>query len=85
MDLAILLFQIIGAFFFLLVTCEFGGRMTIAHDDIDTAILQLSWYRFPVELKKLLPILMSMSQKEIELRGMGSVACSRETFQRVRS
>lgn len=83
MDLPILIIQVIGAFFFLFVTCEFGGRITIAHDEIDSAILQLRWYRFPVELKKILPVVILISHEEVELKGFGSVVCSRETFQKV--
>lgn len=82
-DLAILSIQVFGAFFFLLVTCEFGGRITIAHDEIDSVILQSSWYRFPVEVKKILPTVICIVQKEIALHGIGSVVCSRESFQRV--
>lgn len=85
MDLTILIFQVIGAFFFLVVLCEFGGRLTTAHDEIDSAILQLSWYRFPVGLKKMLPMVLSIVQEEVVLRGIGSAVCSRETFQRVSS
>lgn len=82
-DLAILSIQVFGAFFFLLVTCEFGGRITTAHDEIDSVMLQSSWYRFPVEVKKILPTVILIVQKEIALHGIGSVVCSRESFQRV--
>ena len=60
-----------------------GGRITTAHDDVDFAILQISWYRFPFELKKIQPIVLSMAHKEIALRGIGSMTSSRESFQRV--
>lgn len=83
MDLPILIIQVIGAFFFLFIACEFGGRMTIAHGEIDSAILQLSWYNFPVELKMILPVVISIAHQEVELKGFGSVVCSRETFQKV--
>lgn len=83
MDVAILSIQVFGAFFFLLVTCEFGGRITTAHDEIDSAILQSSWYRFPTKVKKILPTVISIAHKEMALHGIGSVVCSRESFQRV--
>lgn len=82
-DLAILSIQVFGAFFFLLVTCEFGGRITMAHDEIDSAILRSSWYRLPTEVKSILPTVIYIAQKEVALHGIGSVVCSRESFQRV--
>lgn len=84
MDLAILIFQVIGAFFFLLNVCEFGGRVTTAYDEIDYATLQLSWYKFPVELQNILPVVISIVQDKVQLRGIGSVVCSRGTLQQVR-
>lgn len=83
MGLAVLSIQVFGAFFFLMVTCEFGGRITMTHDEIDTAILQSSWYRLPAEVQKILPTVIYIAQREVALHGIGSVICSRETFQRV--
>lgn len=82
-NLAVLLLQVTGAFFFLIVVCEFGARITYAHDEIYSVILQLSWYNFPVELQSILPFVISIAQKGVVVYGYGSVACSRETFKRV--
>lgn len=82
-NLAIFVLQVIGAFFFLLLACEFGARITSTYDDIDYAMLQLSWYNFPAKLQHILPTFISIVQKDVMTCGIGSFVCSRETFKRV--
>lgn len=83
MDLAILFFQNLGAFFFIYLACEFGEQVRNAYDGIECEMSQLGWYRLPMEVQKILPTVMVFAQEPVVLRGLGSVVCSREVFQKV--
>lgn len=50
---------------------------------IDHAMDQMNWYKLPVKLCKMLPIVMAAAQEPVYLRVFGSKACAREDFQKV--
>lgn len=83
-DLFIRALQVTGAFFFLIMTCELCEQISTAYEDFESTLLQQSWYLYPNKLKRLLPVVISLAQKEAVVQGIGSVVASRETFQRVR-
>lgn len=76
---------LIWSFTLVLVSCEFGHRLSMAYDEIDLVIDQMHWYKFSAKLWKMLPILMNGCQIPIYLRVFGSTSCTREDFKRVRT
>lgn len=44
----------------------------------------LDWYRFPIKLQKMLPIILIDAQQLVALDCFGSITCSREVFKQVR-
>lgn len=73
----------IGSVGFVFVCCEFGHKLSYAFEEIDHVITQLDWYKFPLQLEKLLPILVVCAQQPADLRVFGSVSCAREDFKTV--
>lgn len=69
----------------LFVTSEIGHRLHNAFDEIDDAICQLEWYQYPIEIQRILPLIMTYTQKPVVINFFGSFSCSREQFKRVRS
>lgn len=63
--------------------CEIGQRFTNAYDEIDSTINQMNWNDLPMEIKRILPIIMINTQQPFEIKCFGSTACSRDTFKRV--
>lgn len=65
------------------MACEFGERLSNAFFQIDLGIAKLDWYRFPMDLWYMLPILIVAAQEPIELHAIGSISCRRLTFKNV--
>ena len=65
------------------VFCEFGHRLSKAFGEIEYIIEKLHWYKFPVQMWKLLPTLVMGAQKPAKLSVFGSVSCTREDFKKV--
>lgn len=65
------------------ILSEFGQRICDAYDEINDAINQTEWYLLPIEMQRMLPIIMMNAQQSLELNFFGSFSCNREQFQRV--
>lgn len=63
--------------------CEFGERLTKRFDEIDDEIFDWDWYAFPIEIQKMLPIIMIGTQKQVRLEGFANIQCTRQTFKNV--
>lgn len=77
-------FEGFWAFAFIVFFCEFGHHVFNAFDDLNTAIDQYHWYLFPIEIQKLLPIVMVGCQKTSSIKGYGDVLCIRDTSKKVK-
>lgn len=64
--------------------CEFGQRFSIAFNEIDDVVGQTDWYLLPIEIKRMLPIIIINSQQPCALEFFGSLSCSREQFKKVK-
>lgn len=71
------------SFAFVFLACEFGHKLSSSFDEIDYEIGQMHWYKFPVNLWKLFPILIANTHEAVHLRVFGSSLCAREDFKRV--
>lgn len=84
LELLITALQVIYAFGVLFVSCELGQRITVAFDECSVMIDQFDWYLFPVEIQRMLLIVINFAQQPIVIKCFGSAACDRETFKYVR-
>lgn len=50
---------------------------------IDETIESIDWHLYPIEIKRMLPKIMIITQKPIYVELFGSVTASRDTFRRV--
>lgn len=62
---------------------ELGERMSMSFVEVGDEIGELDWYAFPIEIQKMLPIVLIDSQKPIAIRCFGSIFCGREIFKKV--
>lgn len=65
------------------IACEFGQQMRNAFSEINDLIDQFHWYRFPVDMKRTLPIALIIVQKPVSIEFFGSFSCCRELFRKV--
>ena len=66
------------------IACELGQRMSDAFEGIEFTIDQFDWHLFPIEIQQMLPMIMAAAQQPVLLECFGSIACTRETFKKVR-
>lgn len=54
-----------------------------AVNSFDMQIYQTDWYLYPMELKKILPTIINVTQKSVVIKGFGTMAADRESFKKV--
>ena len=67
------------------IPCELGERISDASIEAANIILQFDWYLFPIEVRKMLPMILTIADIPIAIKCFGSISCTREAFQAVRS
>lgn len=80
--LLLILCGIIG-FTLLFIACELSHRMTCAFDEINLTIEKLNWYLFPIEVKRMLPMIIATAQEPVALECFGSISCTRDVLKNV--
>lgn len=68
----------------ILFFCEFGKIVTSEFEDLDDIICQWDWHSFPIEIQRMLPIILISTQKPITLSGIANVVCDRDSFKKVK-
>lgn len=69
----------------LFVACELGQRVSDAFQEISDIVDEFNWYRFPNELNRLLPVIMAVVQKPVEVDVFGKITCCRYILKTVSS
>lgn len=67
------------------IACELGQRLGDALEEIDTTVERFDWYLFPIEIKRMLPMIIANAQNAVKLECFGSIHCTRELFKNVRT
>lgn len=75
--------QSIWSFSFVFIYCELGQRVSEAFEEPYNAICQFRFDLFPLEIQRVLPIIILSAQPPIDLRGYGNISCTRDRFKRV--
>lgn len=68
-------------------TClgELGQRGSNAFDEIADEFDKFNWYRFPNKIKRILPLIMVVTQKPVVIECFGSITCCRDVLKTVSS
>lgn len=64
-------------------SCEIGERLTSEFDEISDTIDKLIWYKFPMEVQRILPTIILIAQQELAIECFGSILCLRISFKSV--
>lgn len=75
--------QVVYAIGILFISCELCYRISHAFDECSGMFDQLSWYRFPANIQRMLPMILHFTQQPIRIKLFGSSACNRVTFKYV--
>lgn len=71
------------AFMMVLFASEIGQRFSNTFEKIDDKINEFDWYLLPMEVQRILPIIMINTQRPTFITCFGSSTCSRDTFKKV--
>lgn len=71
------------ASFVIFMICEPSQQLSNAFEQITADIENLEWYLYSHEIQRMLPIVLLVSQRPIELECFGSIRASRKTFKKV--
>lgn len=74
---------IFWSFVSIFLTCDFGERVSNRFDVIDDVLCQFEWYDLPLEVQKMLPIIMMSTQQTVVFKGFGNILLLREVFRQV--
>lgn len=83
MPLLLLILCGIFALALVFIVCELGQRMTNAFDKINSSINNLNWCLLPMNMKRMLPLIIANAQQPVTLECFGEIACTREVFKNV--
>lgn len=72
-----------GGFIPIFLLCDLGERLTYRFNQIDNAIFQCNWYKYPIEIQTVLPIIVNNTQQSFVLSGMGNIQCSHDALKNV--
>lgn len=64
------------------VICDACQRVTGHYDEIDI-YFQWDWYEFPKDVRRDLPLAIIGMHQPVELKGLGNIECTRDTFKKV--
>lgn len=84
MALLLLIFDAFNSFAFIFISCELGQRLSDAFNEINDVIDRSEWNLFKNEFKRILPMIMIISQEPVMLECFGRISCCRDVFNKVR-
>lgn len=82
-DLIRLFIILFWSIIFIFFICEFGEKTTDYFNQLNGALYECDWYTYPIEIQRMLPIILQATQNPIVLQGYGNVFCLRDTFKTV--
>lgn len=66
------------------LVCECGEQLSTRFTALSDTIWHSDWYKYPIEVQRMLPTIMINLQQQTDLQGFGNVLCTREIFKKVR-
>lgn len=82
--LNVTMYYVIYGFGIMYIACELGQQMSIAFDECTDLIGQFEWYAFPIEIQRMLPMILNFAMQPVEIKCFGTITSDRETFKYVR-
>lgn len=77
------LYELSWSFGLIFVSSEICQRISSAFDRIDYKLTGLNYYLLPIDVWKILPVIIVNAQEPISIGCFGSISCERITFKNV--
>lgn len=83
--LVIIFFNSCYALGLIFVVCELCQRVCDGFEEVNRTMDQLYWLSYPIEIRRMLTIILVFAQQPVQFQVFGSIACCRDSFKRVSS
>lgn len=81
--LVVLFVNVSYAFGLIFIVCELCQKITDGFNKMNETLNQFNWQSYPIEVQRLLPIFIIITQQPMDFKVFGSIACCRESFKNV--
>lgn len=85
MKLIVIGYEGVYSFGLLFISCETCHQLSNAFEECGETFDQFTRYAFPVNIQRNMPLVINFGQQPVEFYCFGSIACTRDTYKRVRS
>lgn len=85
LDVLRLIIMLLFVVVYIVFLCLVGDTATTRFEDVNTALWTCSLNEFPLDIQKMLPMILAATQKPIYLEGFMNVCCTREVLKVVRN
>ena len=82
-DVLVMYFKMFYSYGAIGVYCELCEQISNGFEEVSDTIYQLDWYTYPMEIQRMLPIILNHAQQPVEIVSFGNIVCSRDTFKKV--
>lgn len=72
-----------AALLLVLIACEAGHRISDTFEKMDDTFEEIDWYLLPIDVQRMLPVVLMYVQETMVPKFFGSISCSREQFRKV--
>lgn len=72
------------SFILIFFLCQCGQFVTNQFDDFDDKLYQCNWHLFPIEIQRMLVIVMTNTQRPSTVHGFANTFCTRDAFKGVK-
>lgn len=83
--MTVMVLESVSAFGLVGFSCEIGQQFTSKYDSIGVTLDKLRWYKLPMKMQRLLPVIILTAQQQLAIECFGSVLCLRTSFKSVSS
>lgn len=82
-DIMRLMFFVMCVVIYFGIICFCGDHLASRFDEVHGAIFAMAWNELPLDVQKLLPLMLNGTQTSNYIHGFMNVQCSREAFKKV--
>lgn len=82
-DVVRMVFFLFFVVVYVVFLCFVGEKVTRQFEEISDCLYQCSWNEFPFKMQKIMPTLLTVTQKPVYIEGFMNVRCTREVFKKV--
>lgn len=77
--------EVFYAFGMIFAICELSQQICDGFEDMNRAMDQFHWPLYPIEVQRILGIVIIFTQQPTDFKVFGSIACCRDSFKKVYS